>query len=85
MFSAFIKERLYAGEAIVATAIGIAFSPYAAGIFGPRNWAEGRHFDDITLEITRVVIALSVFAVGVELPKCVFGFTRVSPGGSELK
>lgn len=29
----------------------------------------GHHFDEITLELTRIVIALSVFAVGVELPK----------------
>lgn len=29
----------------------------------------GRDFNGITLELTRVVIALSVFAVGVELPK----------------
>lgn len=29
----------------------------------------GHHFDEITLELTRVIIALSVFAIGVELPK----------------
>lgn len=29
----------------------------------------GHHADEITLELTRIVIALSVFAVGVELPK----------------
>lgn len=31
--------------------------------------AAGHHADEITLELTRIVIALSVFAVGVELPK----------------
>jgi NhaP-type Na+/H+ or K+/H+ antiporter len=30
----------------------------------------GHHTDEITLELTRIVIALSVFAVGVELPRC---------------
>ncbi|KAM0789708.1 hypothetical protein ACM66B_006567 [Microbotryomycetes sp. NB124-2] len=77
LFSGFIKERLYVGEAIIATACGIAFSGYAAGIFAPRTWSEGEwrnpllghHFDDLTIELTRAVIALSVFAVGVELPK----------------
>ncbi|KAK4051626.1 hypothetical protein OIV83_002766 [Microbotryomycetes sp. JL201] len=77
LFSGFIKERLYVGEAIIATACGIAFSGYAAGIFAPRTWSEGKSkrasiwhpFDEITIELTRAVIALSVFAVGVELPK----------------
>ncbi|GAA5939840.1 uncharacterized protein JCM15063_004319 [Sporobolomyces koalae] len=69
LFSGFIKERMYIGEAIIATCFGIAFSAYGAGIFAPRTWAEGHHTDEITLELTRIVIALSVFAVGVELPK----------------
>ncbi|KAK4056446.1 hypothetical protein OIO90_002589 [Microbotryomycetes sp. JL221] len=69
LFSGFIKERLYVGEAIIATGFGIAFSGYGAGIFAPRTWSEGHHFDDITIELTRAVIALSVFAIGVELPK----------------
>lgn len=42
---------------------------YAAGIFDPRSWAGEEHINEFTLEFTRVVIALSVFAVGVELPK----------------
>ncbi|BGO95795.1 hypothetical protein NBRC10512_001633 [Rhodotorula toruloides] len=69
LFSGFVKERLYVGEAIIATCFGIAFSGYAAGIFAPRTWALGHHTDEITLELTRIIIALSVFAVGVELPK----------------
>ncbi|KPV73271.1 uncharacterized protein RHOBADRAFT_29016, partial [Rhodotorula graminis WP1] len=60
---------MYVGEAIIATCFGIAFSGYAAGIFAPRTWAEGHHTDELTLELTRIVIALSVFAIGVELPK----------------
>ncbi|GAA6013430.1 hypothetical protein JCM10207_008841 [Rhodosporidiobolus poonsookiae] len=69
LFSGFVKERMYVGEAIIATCFGIAFSAYGAGIFAPRTWALGHHTDSITLELTRVIIALSVFAVGVELPK----------------
>ncbi|GAA5888311.1 hypothetical protein JCM16303_004202 [Sporobolomyces ruberrimus] len=69
LFSGFIKERMYIGEAIIATCFGIAFASYGAGIFAPRTWASGHHADEITLELTRIVIALSVFAVGVELPK----------------
>ena len=58
-------------QAIIATGVGIAFSPYAANVLGPREWGGGEDFDNIVLEVTRAVIALSVFAVGVELPRCV--------------
>jgi hypothetical protein len=45
--------------------------PYVSGFFNPLAWANGNTeiTDEITLEVTRVVIAVSVFAVGVELPK----------------
>jgi len=66
--SALIKEKLYAGEAIVATAFGIIFGPHCANLIDPRQWGNPS-FDDITLEFTRIVLALSVFAVGVELPR----------------
>jgi len=67
--SALIKERFYAGEAIIATLVGIAISEYGAGLFAPNSWGGGDGIDKITLEITRVVIALAVFAIGVELPQ----------------
>lgn len=46
--------------------------PYGANIFDPRSW--GGHDNPettniITLEVTRVVLAIGVFAIGVELPK----------------
>lgn len=68
LFSALIKERLYAGEAIVATGFGIIFGPHCADLVDPRSWGSPS-FDDVTLEFTRIVLALSVFAVGVELPR----------------
>lgn len=45
--------------------------PYGAGIFDPRGWANHNLevTDTITLEFTRVVLAIGVFAIGVELPK----------------
>ena len=45
--------------------------PHVSGLFDPLSWANGKHevVDEITLEVTRVIIAVSVFAVGVELPK----------------
>ncbi|KAG0144421.1 hypothetical protein CROQUDRAFT_659971 [Cronartium quercuum f. sp. fusiforme G11] len=69
LFSAFVKEKLYAGEAIIALIIGIILGPQVTGLFDPRSWGGGSNFNELTLELTRIVIALSVFAVGVELPK----------------
>lgn len=69
MFSLVIKEKGYIGEAPIATLVGIIVGPYVSGIFDPRGWASSEVADEITLEVTRVIIAVSVFAVGVELPK----------------
>jgi hypothetical protein len=93
LFSLFIKERLYIGEAVVSTVVGIAIGrsnpvrgfacqshrplcsgPYAIGLLDPNAWG-GHHegynevANEITLEVTRVVLAIGVFAIGVELPK----------------
>jgi len=45
--------------------------PYGANIFNPRDWggASDETTNTITLELTRVVLAIGVFAIGVELPK----------------
>jgi len=49
----------------------ILLGPYCADIFNPRAW--GGNSDEvtniITLEFTRIVLAIGVFAIGVELPK----------------
>lgn len=44
--------------------------PYGANIFNPRHWGDGNTetVQAITLEVTRVVLAVGVFAIGVELP-----------------
>ncbi|KAL8750682.1 MAG: hypothetical protein Q9184_006336, partial [Pyrenodesmia sp. 2 TL-2023] len=64
--SLFVKEKLYIGEATVATLCGIIFGPHAANLFNPRSWGNA---DQITLECSRVVLVVQCFAVGVELPK----------------
>lgn len=77
LLSSFIRERLRLGEAPVATVVGIIIGPHALGLFNPYSWGgEGEQItNEITLEVTRVVIALSVFGVGVELPKV--GLTHI--------
>lgn len=59
------------GEAPIAVVTGIIIGPYALGLFDPHKWGNGHEeiANEITLEVTRIVIAVSVFAVGVELPK----------------
>lgn len=71
MFSLFIREKLYIGEACWAFLFGVIIGPYGANLIDPRVWAgnNGDADNTITLEFTRVVLAIGVFAIGVELPK----------------
>ncbi|KAF2104759.1 hypothetical protein NA57DRAFT_29458 [Rhizodiscina lignyota] len=64
--SSVIKERLYIGEATIATLCGIIFGPHAANLINPLSWG---NTDQITLEFCRIVLVVQCFAVGVELPK----------------
>ncbi|KAI4725692.1 Na+/H+ antiporter [Aureobasidium sp. EXF-10728] len=64
--SSLIKEKLYIGEATVATICGIIFGPHAANLIDPSTWGNE---DRITLEFSRIVLVVQCFAVGVELPK----------------
>jgi len=64
--SSVIKERLYIGEATVATLCGIIFGPHAAGLIDPSTWGNA---DQITLEFSRIVLVVQCFAVGAELPR----------------
>ena len=40
--------------------------PHCADVFNPRGWAPGSGV--VTLEVMRVVLAVGLFAIGVELP-----------------
>ena len=64
--SSVIKERLYIGEATVATVCGIIFGPHGANLINPMTWG---NTDQITLEFSRIVLVVQCFAVGVELPR----------------
>ena len=58
--------QLYINEVVLGTVFGILMGPYCANIFDPRAW--GTHTNAITLEVMRVVLAVGLFAIGVELP-----------------
>ena len=64
--SSVIKERMYIGEATVATLCGVIFGPYAANLINPETWGS---VDIVTIEFSRLVLVVQCFAVGVELPK----------------
>ncbi|WBW74424.1 plasma membrane sodium ion/proton antiporter Sod22 [Schizosaccharomyces osmophilus] len=64
--SLIIKEKLYIGEATIATICGLIFGPHAAKIFVPTSWGNS---DYITLELARILLIVQVFAAGVELPR----------------
>ncbi|KAK4200433.1 putative Na(+)/H(+) antiporter [Triangularia verruculosa] len=65
--SSVIKERMYIGEATVATICGVIFGPHVANVINPtKDWAS---VDIITIEFSRIVLVVQCFAVGVELPK----------------
>ncbi|CAK7236891.1 Na+/H+ antiporter [Sporothrix bragantina] len=64
--SSIIKERIYIGEATVATLCGLIFGPHAADLIDPATWG---NVDIVTIEFSRIVLVVQCFAVGVELPK----------------
>lgn len=59
--------QIYINEVVLGTAFGILMGPHFAGVFNPRSW--GSHSNAITLEVMRVILAIGLFAIGVELPK----------------
>ncbi|KAH9995232.1 Cation/H+ exchanger [Russula vinacea] len=53
-------------EVVLGTIFGILLGPHVLGIFDPRSWT---HVTDLlTREIMRIVLAIGLFAIGVELP-----------------
>lgn len=54
---------------LLASGSSCAPGPYGAGIFDPRAWGNEDSTNTVVLEFTRVVLAIGVFAIGVELPK----------------
>ncbi|KAI5965634.1 CNH1 [Candida pseudojiufengensis] len=66
LVSLFVKERLYIGEATVATIAGLILGPHCLNWFNPISWGNS---DYITLEICRIVLCIQIIAVAVELPR----------------
>lgn len=69
LFSQFIKNSLHIAEPPLAVFYGIILGPYALNIITPRSWGMD---DKILQELTRVIVGIQCFAVGIELPKHYF-------------
>lgn len=66
LFSVFIRNRLHLSEPPLAMLTGIIFGPKGINALDPIGWG---FLDDVTMELSRVIAGLQVFAVGLELPK----------------
>jgi sodium/hydrogen antiporter len=66
LVSLFIKDKLYLGEAPIATLFGVIIGPHATNLLDPRSWP---NHEQTIIEFSRVVLVVQCFVVGLELPK----------------
>ena len=66
LFSELIRNRLHLSEPPLATLVGIISGPQGLDVLHPQTWGWE---DDITMEITRVIVGVQVFVAGIELPR----------------
>lgn len=69
LFSVFIRNRLHLAEPPLATLVGILLGPRVAGVLTPEQWGLG---DNVMQEITRIILSIECFTIGVGLPKRYF-------------
>lgn len=65
LFAELIRNRVHLSEPPLATLVGIAFGPRGLSVLDPFTWGWE---DNITMELTRVIVGVQVFAVGIDLP-----------------
>jgi sodium/hydrogen antiporter len=65
LLSELIHNRIHLSEPPLATLVGIAFGPRGLTILDPFKWGWQ---DNITMELTRIIVGVQVFAVGIDLP-----------------
>ena len=64
--SSFIQGRIYFGSAPIAFTTGTIFGSKSAKLMNPLAWADP---STVTLEVSRIVLAIQCFGNAVELPK----------------
>lgn len=69
LFALFIRNKLHLSEPPLAVLFGILLGPYVLDVLTPMKW--GLH-DGTTQELSRIVVGVQCFTVGIELPKLYF-------------
>ncbi|KAH7397053.1 Cation/H+ exchanger [Phaeosphaeria sp. MPI-PUGE-AT-0046c] len=65
LFSLMIRNRLHLSEPPLATVFGIIAGPRGLALLRPYEWGLN---DEIIQEVTRLIVGIQCFAVGLELP-----------------
>ncbi|EFE39281.1 plasma membrane antiporter, putative, partial [Trichophyton verrucosum HKI 0517] len=70
LVSYLFKEQFYLSEALISLLAGVTFSPHAANLIKPIDYALGSReaLDDITLYFSRLVLGVQLVLAGVQLP-----------------
>ncbi|KAK8077511.1 sodium/hydrogen exchanger family protein [Apiospora saccharicola] len=70
LVSYLVKENFYLSEALISLLVGVAFSPAAANLIRPLDYARGNqdNLNDITLYFSRLVLGVQLVLAGIQLP-----------------
>ncbi|KAJ1326177.1 sodium/hydrogen antiporter [Microdochium nivale] len=70
LVSYLLKENFYLSEALISLLAGVAFSPRAANLIRPLDYALGSeaNLNAITLAFSRLVLGVQLVLAGVQLP-----------------
>ncbi|KAK7948310.1 Sodium/hydrogen exchanger family-domain-containing protein [Apiospora aurea] len=70
LVSYLVKENFYLSEALISLLVGVAFSPAAANLIRPLDYARGSqdNLNDITLYFSRLVLGVQLVLAGIQLP-----------------
>ena len=69
LISFFVKERMYLSEPLLAVTVGIVIGPHVLNWVDPYSWADDTIINEVTYEISRLVIAVQVLFTGIALPE----------------
>ncbi|KAK2813295.1 hypothetical protein FQN50_000609 [Emmonsiellopsis sp. PD_5] len=70
LVSYLFKETFYLSEALISLIAGVSFSPHAANLIRPLDYAQGSQaaLESITLDFSRLVLGVQLVIAGVQLP-----------------
>ena len=59
--------QLYINEVVLGTVFGVLIGPHVGNLLDPRSWTSDINF--LTREVTRIVLVIGLFIIGVRLPE----------------